>query len=64
MPAPELWRYLNRQLAEIALQRLFALAIAGVARGIGNWLVLVVNQMLGHLGIESLFDQQLGQLLE
>ena len=55
---------LDRQLAKITLQRLLALAVAGVAGGVGHRLVLAMSQVLGHLRIERTLDQQLGQLLE
>jgi len=57
------WNF-NRQLAKVALQRLFALAVAGVAGRIGDGLMFVVTEVFGHFGFEGFLDQQLGQLLE
>ena len=54
----------DRQCAELALERLAAAAVAGVADRIGHRLVAVVAEVLGHLGIKCLLDQPLGQLLE
>ena len=54
----------NRQMAEVAFERLLALAVAGVASSVGDQFVLAVAEMLGQFGIERLLDQQLGQLLE
>src|SRR5574340_1621971 len=52
------------QFAKLALEGLPALAVAGIASGVGHGLVPGVAQMLGHFGIERLLDQELGQLLQ
>ena len=56
--------HLDGQLAEIALEGLPALAVAGVATGVGNRLVAFMAQVLSQLSVQSSLDQQLGQLLE
>jgi hypothetical protein len=56
--------HLNGQLTEIALERLLALAVAGVTAHIGNGFVALVAQVLSELGVQCPLDQQLGQLLE
>lgn len=55
---------LDGQFVELALEGLAAAAVARVASGVGDRFVLVVTEVLGHLGIQRLLDQQLGQLLE
>ncbi len=35
-------------------------AVAGVAVRVGNWRVLVMPKVLGHLGIKGTLDKQLG----
>lgn len=57
---------MNRAASKLAQAdwRRVAAAAACVADRIGDRLVLVVPQMLGHLGIQRLLDQQLRQLLE
>ena len=57
-------RHLDRQFTELALERLATAAVTRVANGIGDRLVLVVTEMLGHFGIERLLHEQLGQLLQ
>jgi len=57
-------RNLYRQFAKLALQRLTALAVAGVACGVLDGFVLAVAKVIGHLGFQRLLDQQLGELLE
>jgi len=57
-------RDLEWQLAELALERLAAASVAGVAGCVGDRLVLVVTEVLGHLCIQCPLHQQLGQLLE
>ena len=57
-------RHLDGQLAEIALEGLPALAVAGVASGVGHRLVAFMAQVLSQLSVQSSLDQQLGQLLE
>jgi hypothetical protein len=44
-------RNLQRQLAEIPLERLAAVAIAGIAAGVGDRLALVVAQVIRHLSL-------------
>jgi hypothetical protein len=53
--------HFDRQRAELALE---GLAVAGVAGGVGDRLVAVMAEVLGHLGVERLLHQQLGQLHE
>lgn len=55
---------LNGQFAEVALEGLPALAVAGVASGIGHRLVAFMAQVLSQLSVQGSLDQQLGQLLE
>ena len=57
-------RHLDGQLAEIALEGLPALAVAGVASRVGHRLVAFMAQVLSQLSVQSSLDQQLGQLLE
>ncbi|MPN06914.1 hypothetical protein SDC9_154171 [bioreactor metagenome] len=57
-------RHLDGQLAEIALEGLLALAVAGVASRVGHSLVAFMAQVLSQLSVQSSLDQQLGQLLE
>ena len=57
-------RHLDGQLAKIALEGLLALAVAGVAAGVGHGFVALVPQVLGQFRVQRSFDQQLGQLLE
>ena len=45
-------------------ERLAAAAVARIADRVGNRLVLVATQVLGHLGVQRPFHQQLCQLLE
>jgi hypothetical protein len=52
------------QLTKAAFERLFAFAVGGVASGVGNAGFLGVAQVLGHLGLQGMLDQALGQLLE
>ena len=56
--------HLDRQRAELALERLAAAAVAGVAGRVGHRRMPVVAEVLGHLGVQRLLHQQLGQLLE
>lgn len=59
------WRWhLDGQLADITLEGLLALAIAGVASGAGYRFVAFVTQVLSQLSVQGSLDQQLGQLLE
>ncbi|KXB32585.1 hypothetical protein AT959_02580 [Dechloromonas denitrificans] len=55
---------LNGQFAELTLQGLPALAVAGVAGRILHRLILAMAEVVGHLRFQRLLDQQLGQLLE
>ena len=57
-------RHLDRHLAEVTLQHLAALAVAGVALGVADRVVLLMAQVLGHLGFQRPLHQQFGQLLE
>ena len=57
------WNF-NGQLTKVALERLLAVAIAGVARLVGNQLVLAVAQVVRHLGLQCPLDQRFGQLLQ
>ena len=57
-------RHLDGQFAELALERLPALAVASVAAGVDHRFVSVVAEVLGQFGVQRLFYQQLGQLLE
>jgi len=57
-------RNLDGELAEFTLECLFAFAVAGVARRIGDGFILAVTKMRFHLGIQRTFDQCLGELLE
>jgi len=56
--------HFNRHLAELAFEGLLALAVAGVAGGIGYRLVAGVAKVFGHLGFQRTLDQFLGELLE
>ena len=55
---------LDGQFAKFALERLLALAVSGVALGVGDGLVLAVPKVLSHLGFKGTLDQSFGQLLE
>ena len=57
------WHF-DGQFAELALEGLLALAVAGVASGVGHRLVAFMAQVLSQLGVQGSLDQQLGQLLE
>lgn len=54
----------NGQFAEIALEGLLTLAVAGVDAKLTNGLVAFMDETLGQLGVQRLLDQQLGQFLE
>ena len=54
---------LNGQLTKLALERLLTFAVAGIALRVGNWRVLVMPKVFGHLGMKGALDKQLGQLL-
>lgn len=56
--------HIDGQLAELALEDLWGLAVAGVARGPCHRLVAVVAHVLGQFGIERLLDKHLNQQLE
>src|SRR5690606_12934758 len=56
--------HFNRHLTELAFERLLALAVAGVAGGIGYRLVAGVAKVFGHLRVQRSLDQFLGELLE
>ncbi len=53
-----------RQLAKVALEGFAALAVAGVARRVGNALILGVAQVFSHLGLKGSLHQFLGEQLE
>ena len=55
---------LRGQFAKLALERFATLAVAGIARRIGNRFMLAVTKVVNQFGIQSFLDQQLGQLLE
>ena len=57
------WHF-DGQFAELALEGLLALAVAGVASGVGHRLVAFMAQVLSQLSVQGSLDQQLGQLLE
>jgi hypothetical protein len=52
-------RHLDGQLTELTLERFAPLAVAGIAAGIDDRLMLRMAQMLGKLGIQRLLYQQL-----
>ena len=52
--------HFDGQLTEIALERLLAPAIAGVATGVGYCLVALVTQVLGQFGLQGSLEQQFG----
>jgi hypothetical protein len=45
------------QLAKVALEGLFAFAVASVASGVGHAGVLGVAQVLGHFGFQSALEE-------
>jgi len=47
-----------------ALQGLAAVAIARIAGEVGNGLVLVMTEVLGHFSFKSPLDEHLGELLQ
>src|SRR5690606_30101530 len=57
------WHF-DGQFAELALEGLLALAVAGVASGVGHRLVAFMAQVLSQLSVQGSLDQQLGKLLE
>ena len=57
-------RRLQLQLAEVALQCLGAFPVARVASVVARRIVLLVAQMIGHLGLQRPFQNGFGQLLE
>ena len=57
------WHF-DGQFAEIALEGLLALAVAGVAAGVGHGFMALVAQVFGQFGVQRLLHEQLGQLLE
>src|SRR5476649_1185051 len=54
----------QRQRAEIALEGLGAMAVAGVGGAVGHLAALVVAQVAGHLDLQGALHQHLGELLE
>jgi hypothetical protein len=56
--------YVDGQFAKLAFERLLALAVSGVALGVGDGFILTVTKVLGHLGFKGSFDQPFGELLE
>jgi len=63
-PQPWPQEFRNAVLAAVGLQRLVAEAIARVAGGVGNGLILVMTKVLGHLSFKSPLDEHLGELLQ
>ena len=57
-------RRLQLQLAEVALQSLLAFPVARVAPVVARRVVLLVAQMVGHLGFQRPLQDRFGQLLE
>jgi hypothetical protein len=57
------WSF-NGQFTKVALERLLAVAIAGIARFVGNQLVLALTQVVRYLGVQDPLDQRLGQSLQ
>ncbi len=53
---------LDRELAELALQRFFALTVAGVAGDVFYRFILTMAQVFGHLGVQGALDECLGEL--
>lgn len=50
--------------AEIALEGLGAMAVAGVAGAVGYLAALIMAQVIGHFGLQGALHQHLGELLE
>lgn len=48
---------LDGQFTELALERLLALAVAGIVGNVGHRSVTVVAQVLGQFGLQSLLDE-------
>src|SRR6202044_669135 len=57
-------RRLQRQLPEVAFQRLSGLAIARVAAVVAGLVVLRVAHMIGHLGLHGSLQERFGELLQ
>jgi hypothetical protein len=57
-------RRLQRDLSKIAFQRLGRRAIARVAAVVARRIVLLIAQMIGHLGLHGPLQQGFGQLLQ
>lgn len=57
-------RNVQRPLAELSLERLRAMPVAGIASDICHRVALVVAQVFGHFGFAAAPYQHLGQLLE
>ncbi len=53
-------RHFDGQLVKIALECLLALAVAGVAPGVGRGFVALEAQVLSQLGIQGALDKQFG----
>ena len=51
-------------LAEIAFQGLGCLAVARVAAVVAGLVVLLIAEMVGHLGLHGPLQQRLGELLQ
>lgn len=51
-------------VANVALEDFLALAVAGVASGVGNGVILGVAQVFSHLRLQSTLHQFLGEKLE
>lgn len=54
----------DRQLAKLAFECLFALAVTGVACGVLYRFIFAMTKVVGHFDFERFFHQQLGELLE
>jgi hypothetical protein len=57
-------RSLQLQLAELALQGFWAFPVARVASVVARRVVLLVAQMIGHLGLQGPLQYGFGQVLE
>jgi len=55
---------LQLQLAEVAVQVFAAFSVARVAPMVAGRVVLLVAQMIGHLGFQGPLQEGFGQLLE
>ena len=53
----------SSRVAELALERLAAAAVARVLGRVGDELMLFVIERISHLGVQSLLNQDLGSCL-